>query len=215
MGSIHNLEYSESSCLKEAANLQIVLALILRKMKPFITTLLFSFSLVMLAQPRLQKVDINEEISMAVPTDLKRSTPVMQRTTSPSIANFYSQDGQVDLGINMAQLRWSANDTELLSQFYKANILNLYDNVQMHDEGMKEINGRHYIVFEFSGTIVDEGNAFSETKQKSDYTYIMYNVSPQGVLIFRFTSPRRIRSRWQKTVREMMASVEISEKKKK
>lgn len=184
-------------------------------MKAVLSTLLFISCILAWSQPRLQKAEIAEGISMLVPEELRRTPPTMQRSTSPALAIFNSRDGQTDLGVNQAQLRWGASDVNLLSQFYKANILNLYDNVTMHDEGIKEIGGRQFITFEFTGTIVDEENAFSSSRKKSDYTYIMYTINESGVLIFRFTSPARRRSYWQKSVREIMSSVEFKEGRKK
>lgn len=168
-----------------------------------------------LGQPVLKMEEISDDIEMLVPSELTRSPISLQRTTSPALALFNSRDGQVDLGVNIAQLRWGASDLELLSQFYKANILNLYDEVHMHEEGLKDINGRPFIVFEFSGQLVDQANAFSERRVQTDYTYIMYHVRSDGVLIFRFTSPERQRRYWQKSVRELMESVSFSEKKRK
>lgn len=184
-------------------------------MKGILSTFLLALWIASWSQPVLEEVGINEEISMLVPNELQRTPPVLQRSTSLALATFNSRDGDIDLGINQAQLRWGASDLSLLSQFYKANILNLYDNVSMHDEGIKEIDGKQFIVFEFTGTFVDEANAFSATKQKSDYTYIMYTVNDSGVLVFRFTAPARTRSYWQRTVREIMGSISFNQKRKK
>lgn len=184
-------------------------------MKAFLTILLAGIIGISYAQPKLTTQQITDEISMLVPDELTRTPQAIQRTTSPALAVFNSRDGQVDLGINMAQLRWSANDIDLLSQFYKANILNLYDEVQMHQEGIQEINGRKYIVFEFSGILVDQPTAFSERKQQNDYTYIMYQVNADGVLIFRFTCPQNMMRYWKAPVQEIMQSVAFKESKKK
>ena len=184
-------------------------------MKPIFTLLLSLLSLQSIGQIRLVEEEIVEGISMLVPIELSRTPQSNQRATSLSLAVFNSQDGRTDLGINKAQLKWSNTDIELLSRFYKANILNLYDHVTMHDEGIKEINGNKFIIFELSGTFVDEGNAFSGSKQNSDYTYLMYSVRKDGILIFRLTCPLNRRRYWQKTTREIMNSVTITEGKKK
>lgn len=183
-------------------------------MKPFFYLFFLVTCLAGIGQPRLVKHEITEAISLLVPENLQRTPPVLQRSTSETLANFNSRDGQADLGINQAQLKWASDDLDLLNQFYKANILNLYDEVKMHEEGIKTIDGKKFLVFEFSGTLLDEGNAFAAPTSKSDYTYIMYHVNASGVLIFRFTSPMKQRSTWQKSVKEMMESVTIKTPKK-
>jgi len=148
---------------------------------------------------------------MKVPLELKQEPPTLQRTTSTTLASFVSQDRRSDLSVNKSQLRWSEADEELLSQFYKANILNIYDQVDMIQEEIKAINGRKFIVFEFAGQVVDAPNAFKEAKRRSDYTYIQYAIVENGILIFRFTSSARMKNYWQSAIQEAMDSVEIIE----
>lgn len=184
-------------------------------MKNYLTFLFGMMALGLFGQAQLEMQRIDEQISMLVPSSLKRVAPTMQRTTSPALATFITTDGRVDLGVNYAQLRWGEADSKLLSQFYKANILNLYDQVNMLSEGIQEINGREYIYFEFAGEIVDEPNAFSTARKQSDYTYIMYSIENDGVLIFRFTSPIQQMNQWRKPVAEVMQSITFSKKRKK
>ncbi len=183
-------------------------------MKKYLSLLFLLSSAFSFAQPQLITQEIGDEISMLVPAELTRANPAMQRSTSPALAMFITTDGQTDLAVNYAQLRWGEADPKLLSQFYKANILNLYDQVNMLDEGIKEINGRAYIYFEFSGDIVDEPNAFAAERKSSDYTYIMYTIQDNGVLIFRFTSPASRMNYWRRPVAEVMQSITFSQGKK-
>lgn len=183
-------------------------------MKKYLTLLFLLSAAISFAQPQLITQEINDEISMLVPVELNRANPTMQRSTSPTLAMFITSDGKTDLAVNYAQLRWGEADPNLLSQFYKANILNLYDQVNMVDEGIREINGRAYIYFEFSGNIIDEPNAFSAEKKSSDYTYIMYTIQDNGILIFRFTSPARRMNYWRRPMAEVMKSIAFSQGKK-
>ena len=189
----------------------LVLALILsRTMKNFLLVLFLFSAGVTVGQPQLQEQKIADNISMLVPNELRLSSPTIQRTTSPALAIYLSSDGQTELTLNISQLRWTEADMELLSQFYKANILNLYDQVDLVQEGIESINDRDFIVFEFSGAIVDEANAFSGSSQRSDYTYILYTIVPEGVLIFRFTCPIGRMNYWKNAVSEMMKSITFS-----
>ena len=183
-------------------------------MKSLLFSILFFRLLVSISQPLLILRELADNITMNVPLELKQEPPTLQRTTSSMLAIFVSQDRRSDLSVNKSQLRWSEADEELLSQFYKANILNIYDQVDMIQEEIREINGRTFIVFEFSGQILDEPNAFIEAKRRSDYTYIQYLIVEDGILIFRFTSSNRQKNYWQSAIREAMDSVMIKDKKK-
>jgi hypothetical protein len=167
------------------------------------------------AQPVVVDTEISETILMKVPQELKSYPPTIQRTTSPALAVFESNDHQTDLSVNKSQLRWAAADASLLSQFYKANILNLYDQVEMISEGIREQDGREFIYFEFTGQMIDEDNAFMAAKKRFDYTYIQYVIEADGVLIFRFTSPGFRKAYWQESVKEIMETVAFRNGKRK
>lgn len=183
-------------------------------MKSLLFSTLFFSLLLSQAQPVLIPREVTDEISMKVPLKLKEEPPTLQRSQSTTLANFISDDRRSDLSVNRSELRWSQADEELLSQFYRANILNIYDRVDMIQEEIRAINGRKFIVFEFSGQIVDEPNAFKEAKRRSDYTYIQYAIVEDGILIFRFTSLAQLTNYWQESIRKAMDSVEIEEAKR-
>lgn len=177
--------------------------------------LFFIVSFRLNAQPALVDQLIAETILFKVPEELKSQPPTIQRTTSPALAIFVSTDQQTDLAINKSQLRWGMADATLLSQFYKANILNLYDQVDMIAEGIREQDGKEFIFFEFLGQIVEEPNAFAAVKKRNDYTYIQYLIQEDGILIFRFTCPNFRRNYWQNSVHEIMENVAFKPAKRK
>jgi len=166
-------------------------------------------------QPVLVPREVADQIILQVPEELKEQPPAIQRGTSPALAIYVSDDQQTDLTINKSALRWSAADAVLLSQFYKANILNLYDQVDMIQEGIREMDGRQVIYFEYAGKILEEPNAFMEAKKRFDYTYIQYVIQDDGVLIFRLSTPGMRQRYWQAAAREIMENVKIKEPKRK
>lgn len=177
--------------------------------------LFFVVSIRLNAQPVLVDQLIDETILFKVPQEMKAQPPTIQRTTSPALAIYTTPDQQTDLTINKSQLRWGMADASLLSQFYKANILNLYDQVEMISEGIREQDGNEYIYFEYVGQIVDEPNAFAAVKKTNDYTYIQYLIQEDGILIFRFTCPNFRRNYWQNSVHEIMENIEFKIAKRK
>ena len=183
-------------------------------MKSLLFSALFFSLLFSQAQPVLIPREVTDDISMKVPLKLRQEPPTLQRSQSANLANFVSDDLRSDLSVNRSKLRWIQADEVLLSQFYKANILNIYDQVVMIQEEIRAINGRKFIIFEFSGQIVDEPNAFKAAKRRSDYTYIQYAIVSDGILIFRFTSSAQMTNHWKEAIREAMNSVEIEEEKR-
>jgi hypothetical protein len=181
-------------------------------MRTITLLLLFGFHAGM-AQHFLVMKEITKEISMGVPFELKPEPASRLRTTSETLALFMTGDFKTDLSVTKFKQQWSHSDEELLYQFYKANILNLHDHVQMHEEGFREVNGKRFLVFEFTGTIVDKSNTFKEAKKVSAYNYVMYAIEGDGILAFRFTCPADRQSYWQKIVRESMASVKFAKSK--
>ncbi len=167
------------------------------------------------AQSPLSSKQLTDRITMKVPGELRNVAPTMQRNTSPTLAMFVSRDGETELALNKSQLRWSSSDIQLLQQFYKANILNLYDQVNMIDEGIREISGRQFIYFEYTAEIHSRPNAFKRQTRQSSYNFIQYTVDNDGVLIFRFNCKINRQPYWQDVIRKSMKSIEFVEKKRK
>jgi len=175
--------------------------------------LLLPFLVILCCPPILkaQKKEgrLSDGIQINIPEGLTAVTPSMQKSTSPVVALFMSEDGQAELGINQSSQRWGGNDLALSQRIYKANILNLYDQVEWLQEDVAQWEGRDYLVFEFIGTITGEVNAFRTKPSQKDYVFVMYHIIEEGVLIFRFSAPYGLMSRWQKPVTEAMRSVRI------
>jgi hypothetical protein len=125
------------------------------------------------------------------------------------IAMYTSVDRQIDLGINENSSTWAATDFEILKDFHRANILNLFDEVDFIQEDIREIGGQKFVVYEFVGRITDEDRTVGERNYVSRYNYIMYTIRNNKVLLFNFTCPTRFQSSWEDTAREMMESVRL------
>lgn len=161
----------------------------------------------------LERIKVSNQISIKLPTTFVPMSPtdLASRYVSakPPLAMYTSQDQQIDIGINVTRNTWQSDDLAILKDFYKANIMNLFTEVDMIQETTQEIGGRTFIVFEFVSKVVDEENAFGGSASISKYTYIQYTVYKENVLLFNFTSPTRLKNQWQKTAKEIMESVRI------
>jgi len=93
--------------------------------------------------------------------------------------------------------------------FQKSNIYNLYDNIEMLSEGIKEVNGRKYAYFEFVSTVKEEEEVFVKKGSINKYTFIQYTLINGNSLVFNFSCPSNIKAAWQTKANEIMQSMEV------
>lgn len=165
------------------------------------------------AQIALERVKITREISMKVPDGFipMSEADLIRKYVSARkpLAMYTSDDRLIDLGINETSSNWSSEDLNILKEFYKANILNLFTKVKFIQEDIRKIGEQAFVVFEFVSVVSDEESTFGGTNATSNYTYIQYTVRDDKVLLFNFTCPARMQTQWQDAVKEMMESVRI------
>lgn len=166
-----------------------------------------------LSQGSLKRQKVTKEISMKIPAafipmDIRQQRIKYVSDREP-VAMYTTEDGNVDLGINMASTMWGSADLDILHDFYKAGILNLYDQVDFAQDTVRTINDRQYIVFEFNAYLTGEDNSFARQAGLSKYIYIQYTLREGSVLLFNFSAPARARQTWEAVASEMMNSVQI------
>lgn len=162
---------------------------------------------------KLAKIKINESISMLMPPDFRPMTndEIVDRyfTTKRPLALFTDPGLTIDLGVNQSVTQWQASDLAIMKDFYKSNIFSLYDNVQMLNEGLEDINGRKYAYFEFVSTIKADQGSFLNKGAINKYTFIQYTIVNGNTLVFNFSCPSNIRGTWAENARKMMRSVVV------
>ena len=122
------------------------------------------------------------------------------------LALFTSPDRVADFGVNRAYSVWRESDLEMLAEFYEASIMELYDKVEFVGKGIKEVNGKKFVFFEFTSVVYPE-NQFQGNIAK--YTYLMYALDQGTTYIFNFSSEKNAQNRWQPVARQVMASIRI------
>lgn len=158
------------------------------------------------------KVGPDEKISLKVPdefilmTDQDRMRKVY--STKVPLAMYTNDSQEVTFGINYNVMQWTENDTEMIYGFYKASINNLFDTTVFIQDEIKEINGRKFLVFEFTGTIEND-NAFSSRGPQKNYSYIVYTSWNDQVLLFNFSCKARLMNQWKEVADYMMNSIKI------
>lgn len=159
------------------------------------------------------QVQATKNITLAVPSDFQPMTDdqIADKyfTNRRPVAMYTDPRNVVDLGVNESQTEWSEGDLAILKDFYKANISGLYTEVNYLREGLEEINGRSYAVFEFESVVKDDENVFSQKPEIRKYTYIQYAIVNGKSWVFNFTVPLKNKQDWQPIARDIMQSIKI------
>lgn len=162
---------------------------------------------------KLKKQQIAELIEMKIPENFMEMNNSERLktfvTANQPLGVFTSMDRQAYLNINRNKLKWAPNDLKMLQDFYKASIRSMFEKVTFIQEGIQEINGKKYVVFEFVSSLKEDDNAFSAKKAFKNYNYILYTLYKGSTLVFNFGCRDKFKPLWQATAKEMMNSVKI------
>jgi hypothetical protein len=168
---------------------------------------------VIAAGPRLVKTKVNDGITVSIPSGFFPMTPedITQRMPSvrAPLGAYTNEDRVVDFSVNVSATQWPDGNRDVAAKFFKASLYNLYDKVEMINEGVHEVHHKEYIFFEFES----RSNAARRTEGSSEpglkYTYIQYLVEPNRTLVFSFSCPRPMKEDWQETAHAVMKSVKV------
>ncbi len=175
--------------------------------------LLLSLAAISFTEPKLVKTKIAEGMVVSLPKIFRPMDDIdfVQRYPSvrQPIAAFTNPDREVDFSVNVSATHWPDADLELAGKFFKSGIYNLFDGVDMLDEGTREIHGKEYIFFEFESRIKGDRRELALKDPVLRYSYIQYLVEPGRTLVFSFNCPRRLRAEWQPTAHSIMKSIRL------
>ncbi len=175
--------------------------------------LLIALTAIAADTPKLMKIKVNDNVTVSVPKDWMAMTPedIAQRYPSvrAPLAAYTNLERVADFSVNISATQWPDDDVQLAQKFFKAGVMNVFDKVEMIDEGIHEVRGKKFIFFEFESRI--NGTRQQEGMQDPvvRYTYIQYLIEPGKALVFSFNCPKREREQWQETARTMMKSIKI------
>ena len=162
---------------------------------------------------KLIKVKVNDDITVLVPKEWHPmdDQDIAQRYPSvraPLLA-YTNMEREADFSVNISATQWPDDNIEIAQKFFKAGVVNMFDKVDMIDEGIREISGKKFIYFEFESRM--NGNRQREELREPiiRYTYIQYYIRPGNAIVFSFSCPRRAREAWQESARDMMKGVKV------
>ncbi len=175
--------------------------------------LVLCFFLAGFNEPKLVKTRIAEGMTVSLPKSFRPMDELDLTQRYPSvrqpIAAFTNEEREVDFNINLSATQWPDANLDMARKFFKAGIYNLFDDVEMIDEGIHQIHGRDYIFFEFESRVKGDRRDLSLQEPVLKYTYIQYLVEPGRTLVFSFHCPRRLRNDWQPTAHAIMKSIKL------
>lgn len=169
---------------------------------------LFAFS-----PSKLIKTKVTEGVYISLPQELKPMTPDDIILRYPSVrsplAAYTDINRTLDFSVNISATQWPDTDLEIASKFFKSSITNLFDRVDVIEEGIQTIHKKKYIFFEFESRVNGTKMTLGEQAAVFRYTYIQYLIEPNRTLVISFNCPKAMREDWQETVRAMMKSVKV------
>jgi hypothetical protein len=125
------------------------------------------------------------------------------------LAAFTNEERVADFSVNISASQWPDADAKLAKQFFRSSLMNMFDRVEIINEGITDNHGKQFIYFEFESRV--NGNRTQEglSDPVTRYSYIQYLVEPKRTLVFSFNCPKREREQWQSTASAIMKSIKI------
>ena len=167
----------------------------------------------------LVKVKVGRSIKLMLPQNMrpmsKEEINNKYLSSRAPLAMYTTQDSRIDFGIKTSNSRFATNDLPLAAQFYRANLVGLYDSVNFLREEIEVINDRQFLVFEFNSMVMPEEGSLSALVGNSSgkpvnmYTYIQYTLVNNQVVVFNFSCPQVYQDKWRTAAWHIMHSLKI------
>lgn len=175
--------------------------------------LLISVILLSFNQPKLIKTKITDDITVSIPKGWRPMDGLDFTQRYPSvrapIAAFTNDERIADFSVNTSATQWPDADVLIAQKFFKASVMNMFDRVEILQEGIVELKGKKFVYFEFESRV--NGNRTQEGLQDPvvRYTYLQYLIEGDRTLVFSFNCPKREREAWQDTAAAIMKSIRV------
>lgn len=158
----------------------------------------------------LKKVKVNDgKISLKIPAEFTEMEleDIGQRLPSVRlpIAAYTDLYRTADLSVKISATKWGDNDLDIAMSFFKASFSNLFDKVDMLDEGIIEIKKKKYIYFEFESIVRSTESQTGERK----YNFIVYHIKDLKTLVVSFRCSYRDQQKYQPFSREILQSLNV------
>ncbi len=186
----------------------------LENMRIYIVAIVVGLFLSNVAQAqKLEKKKVNDVITVYIPSDFVDMPEIDLIRKYPSVrkplAAYTNMDRLVDFSVNQSATQWQESDLEMAKDFFKASLFNLYDEVEVLQEGIREVNGRKMAYFEFVSVVKGIQHDVTDKPSKSEYGYVQYVITKDGTWVFSFHAPTRMKEEWREVSDKMMTSIKV------
>ncbi len=165
---------------------------------------------------KLVKTRITKNITVHLPQEFHAMTDdeIAQKylTAKHPTAMYSNRESTVDFGLNQTETRWRLADLPMLKDIYKGSISGIHSKVTFLQDTIATINQREFIVLEFVSEVTDEDPAGKPKGNSTlrQYSYLQYTIEGGKILVFNFTCPLQLQTKWQETAKSIMNSIKIS-----
>jgi hypothetical protein len=172
--------------------------------------LLLQVSLVFAQQKAsLTSIKVDKLLSMKVPENFVKLSDdqiadKMIATRKPLVA-YSNPSGTIDITVTVGNSNknpWKDKDLKLMADFQKANIMQLFTNVNIVEEKLLKNKGQQYAVFQFVSEVKEKGKT-----SLRKFHHIRYTIRKGNMLIFSFICPESERGLYEGTAKEVMESI--------
>ena len=169
-------------------------------------------------QPKLVKTQVSDGITMLIPKDWRTMDGLDFTERFPSVraplAAYTDENREMAISVNLSATQWEAADVSIAKDFFKSSIYNTFDRVEIIEDGIRDVNGRKLVFFEFESTVRGKKEVLGQQDAILNYSYMQYLVGVDQTLVFSFHCPRRLRLEWQETAKKIMNSVKVNTRQK-
>ena len=159
-----------------------------------------------------EKTKLSEGVSASVPKEFR---PMSDGEMKLKFPNFHkpvimmtSEDEVANFGYNISFNQWGRN-LKLLKEFMKSNNSYYFKDIQYLQDTITALDGRNFIVLEFV-SFTQNKETDVELAPIRTYSYMMYTVEDNRILVFNYTCPARYMDKWQQAAPKIMASLHIN-----
>lgn len=162
---------------------------------------------------KLIKTKVADGLVVSLPPTLIPMTTDDLTQRYPSVraplGAYTTADRLVDFSINTSATQWPDTDLAMAQKFFKSGIYNLFDRVDMIEEGIRPVNKKDMIYFEFDSRVNGNKMKLGEQAPVFRYSFMQYYIKDNRTLVFSFNCPRDQKEMWQETARAMMKSIKV------
>jgi hypothetical protein len=146
---------------------------------------------------------LDNKVEIGAPAALQKMTPAVWKlkygaAQQPDLA-LSDKNAEVNLIAQYTTQKWTSDDLTEYKDYRIANLKKTRTDVQVLEDGIKDINGKKVGFFKFT----------TQAKGDKIFNYYFFTVVDGKILLFTFNCTATLKSSWEKTADEMAASLKV------